>query len=316
MPEQSPTYTKGTLYEINVKDLKTDPNQPRKFFDKEPLDHLVASVQDHGLLQPILFRVDQDGNLFIVAGERRLQAVKHVGYETIPAILTEGNPDEIAIMENLLREDLATIEFAEALDRIMKEHNYTQEQLTGIIGKAKSTVSEILSLIKLPDEIKNESRTNPKISRKTLIAIAKKKKPESMLKAFKKYKEGIAKTPKTRGPKGKRKSWVERFASRYDALTTFVTEIDLGTLDTPSRTDLISRIEQWKKTADSLITQIKKAPAKGTTPAKTPKPKKVTEEKKPAAKPAPKKGVPKIKKPIPKKEVKKTSPSAKTKTKK
>ena len=143
MTKSNPTYIKGTLYEIKVKDLKTDPNQPRKFFDEEPLDHLVASVQDHGLLQPVLFRVDHDGNLFIVAGERRLQAVKKAKFETIPAILTEGNPDEIALMENILREDLTTIEFAEALDRIMKEHHYTQDQLTELVNENETPPATI-----------------------------------------------------------------------------------------------------------------------------------------------------------------------------
>ena len=313
MTESKSKYSKGTLYQINVKDLQTDPNQPRKFFDQEPLDHLVASVQDHGLLQPVLFRVDEDGNLFIVAGERRLQAVKKANLESIPAILTEGNPDEIALMENILREDLTTIEFAEALDRIMKEHNYTQDQLTGIIGKAKSTISEILSLINLPDQIRNECREDPKVSRKTLIKIAKKKKPQSMLKAYNKHKEKVATPPKPRGPKGGRKSLQEKFTSRYEEFTTFVTEMDFGTLDTHGRNDLISRIEDLKKTADILIEQIQAAPAP---PVKAPKPKKVVKEKKPVVKSAPKKMTKDKKKPAPKKEVKKTSPSAKPKTKK
>jgi ParB family chromosome partitioning protein len=317
MTKPKPTYTKGTLHKIKVKDLKTDPNQPRKFFDEEPLDHLVASIQDHGLLQPVLFRVDEEGNLFIVAGERRLQAVMKVGLETIPAILVEGNAGEIALVENLLREDLTAIEFAEALDRIMKEHDYTQDELTGIIGKAKSTVSEILSLNRLPEDIRNECRNNPKISRKTLKVIAKKKKPESMEKAYKKYKEKVATPQKPRGPKGKRKTWVEKFTSRYENLTTFVAEMDFGTLDTPSRTDLISRIEELKRTADSLIAQIQSTPVKVTPPPKAPKTKKVSKgKKKPVAKPAPKKGAPKVKKPAPKTQVKKTVVSAKPKTKK
>jgi len=317
-------YIKGTLYSIPCDSLQTDPNQPRKFFDQEPLDHLVASVQDHGLLQPVLFRVDQDGNLFIVAGERRLQAVRKANLESIPAILTEGNPDEIALMENILREDLTVIEFAEALDRIMKEHNYTQEQLTGIIGKAKSTISEILSLINLPDHIRDELRKDPKVSRKALIKIAKKKKPESILKAYNKHKEKIASPQKQRGAKkGMRKSLQEKFTSRYEDFTTFVTEMDIGTLDIPARNEMISRIEDLKKTVDILIAQIKKAPVKETPSPKVPKQKKEKVKKgtKPAAaKPAPKK-VAKEKKPAvtkskPKKEVKRTSAGAKPKTKK
>jgi len=255
------TYTKGSLYQIPCDRLKTDRNQPRKYFDPETLKALVNSIKDKGVIQPILFRQDQEGILFIVAGERRLRAAKEVGLETIPAIFIEGNPDEIALVENLLREDLNTIEFAEACDRLMKERGYNQEQLAGIIGKAKSTVSEILSLNDLPEEVRDECRTDPTISRKALIRIAKKKKPESMSIAFSKYMEGKL-SPKTRGPKkGKRKTWQDKFTSKYDDLTTFVAEIDLGTLDTIARGDLILRIEELKRTADSLIETIHAAPA-------------------------------------------------------
>jgi ParB family chromosome partitioning protein len=317
MTKPTTPYTKGTLYEINVEDLQTDPNQPRKYFADEPLQDLVDSIKDKGVLQPVFFREDQDGNLFIVAGERRLRGAKKVGLETIPAILVEDNPDEIALIENLLREDLTAIEHAEALNRMMVKHNYTQEQLGVFIRKAKSTISEILSLTNLPGHIRDECRNDPKVSRKTLIKIAKKRKPQSMVNAYNKYKENVSKPLKTRGPKGKRKSLQERFTSRYEEFTTFVTEMDFGTLDTPGRDDLISRIEDLKKTADILIDQIKTAPVKETPPPKAPKPKKVAKDKKkPVAKPAPKKAAPKVKKPAPKKEMKKTVVSAKPKTKK
>ena len=137
-----------------------------------------------------------------------------------------------------------------------------------------------------------------------------------MLNAYNKHKEKVATPPKPRGPKGGRRSLQEKFTSRYEEFTTFVTEMDFGTLDTLGRDDLISRIEDLKKTADILIAQIQTAPVKET-PPKAPKSKKVTKEKKkPVVKSVPKKGVPKGKKPAPKKEVKKTSHSAKPKTKK
>ena len=146
----NPTYTKGSLYQIDVNSLLTDPKQPRKYFDPDAQKDMVNSLQKQGVLQPILFRVDKDGKLFIVAGERRLHAAKEAKFETIPAIWVEGNYSEIALMENLLREDLTAIELAEALEHIQTDHGYTQEQLTDIIGKAKSTVSDILTLTKLP----------------------------------------------------------------------------------------------------------------------------------------------------------------------
>jgi len=282
----NPPYEKGELYPIPCANLKTDPNQPRKYFDDAALQDLADSLKKQGILQPILFRVGQDGILFIVAGERRLQAARKAGLESIPGILVEGDYSEIALVENLLREDLTAIELAEALERIQTEHNYTQEQLTGIIGKAKSTVNDILTLVKLPKKIKDECRNDPKISRQALIDIVKKKKREKgMLTAFKKYKANEAKkqakeksTPK---PKGKR-TFQTRFTSKFDKIKTFMTGIDLGKLDAANRKDLSSLVEELKKAAEGLLKKIKSAPAmvKDTKPVAKPKPKKETKKKK------------------------------------
>lgn len=161
--DEKPTaiYGKGSFCLISCDDLQTDPNQPRKYLDPAAQKDLVDSLRKQGVLQPVLFRVDQEGDLFIVAGAHRLQAAKEAGLESIPAIFVEGDYSEIALVENLLREDLTAIELAEGLDRMMKEYGYTQEQLTAIIGKAKSTVSEILSLTNLPYEKRNECRMDP-----------------------------------------------------------------------------------------------------------------------------------------------------------
>jgi ParB family chromosome partitioning protein len=289
--KSNPTYVKGTLYEINVKDLQADPSQPRKYFDTAAQQELVNSLQKRGVLQPILFRADQDSILFIVAGERRLQAAKEAGLETIPAILVEGNYSEIALVENLIRQDLTAIEVAEALDHIMKEHGYNQEQLTTIIGKSKSTVSEIISLNRLPDEIRNECRNDPSTSRKALIAIAKKKRPKGMLTAYKKYKERSLSAKKPRGPRGKGIAWQERFNSKYSALTTFMADMDFEGLDAAARNNLISRIAELKKTASNLIEKIKAASVKETIPTEASVQKKGTpKDKQPAAStPAPRK---------------------------
>ena len=284
-------YTKGNLYQIPCTDLQADPNQPRKYFDEVALDELANSITTHGILQPVLFREDMDGKLIIVAGERRLKATTKAGLKTIPAILSDGNPDEVALVENIIREDLTAIDHAEAVNRLMEVHSYTQEQVGIFMRKAKSTVSEILSLNNLPDKIKNECRKNPKISRKTLITIAKKKKPGRMMNAYEKYKENAAKALKRGRPKGKVQSFVERFTTKHAALTAFVAEKDFGTLDTPERQDLIYQIEELKRAADSLIEKIQAAPVKEATPVKAPKMKKekvvkvrVVKEKKPVAK--------------------------------
>ena len=281
--ESTPKYVKGTLYHLKPTDLQTDPNQPRKYFDSAALQDLVDSIKDKDVLTPILFREDQDGNLVIVAGERRLQAVREAGRETIPAILTEGNPDEIALVENLLREDLTAIEFAEALHRIQIDHNYTQEQLTGIIGKAKTTVSEILSLTRLPKEIRDECRNDPKISRQVLLNIARKKREKGMLTQYNKYRaKKQAGETSQRKPRGK-STFQTRFTSKFDRMKSFITDIDLGKLDAAARNDLNALVEELKKAADGLLKQIKSALAVKTPPVAEPKPKKETTKKKPAA---------------------------------
>ncbi|MCX5810566.1 MAG: ParB/RepB/Spo0J family partition protein, partial [Proteobacteria bacterium] len=182
------TYEKGKLYNIALSDLHPDPNQPRKFMDPTALEELTASIKQHGVLEPILFRQDTDGVLYVVAGERRFAAAQNAGMATIPAIFIEGNYAEISLVENLLRQDLTAVEEAEALKGLMDGQSYTQEQLAGIIGKATSTISEILSLNKLPQEVRDECRSDPAISKNILIEIAKSKQQRGMLSLYKKYK--------------------------------------------------------------------------------------------------------------------------------
>jgi len=101
------TYKKGKLYDLPIIDLTPDPNQPRKFMDPQALEDLAASVKLKGIIQPILFRVAADNPyLLIVAGERRYKAAQMAGILTIPGICVEGNAAEIALVENLQRQDL------------------------------------------------------------------------------------------------------------------------------------------------------------------------------------------------------------------
>ena len=145
-------------YELKISDLIPDKDQPRKHIDEATLVELKNSIEKHGVLQPILFRKDDKGKLIIVSGERRYQASKLAGKETIPAIFITDDAREIALVENLLRLDLNPIEEAEALESLKAEKKYTLNQLSAVIGKAPSTISEILSLNNLPTRIKNKCR--------------------------------------------------------------------------------------------------------------------------------------------------------------
>jgi ParB family chromosome partitioning protein len=181
-------FEKGKLYELNIYDVQPDPEQPRKYFDEQALADLTASITSHGVLQPVLVREGLDGVFIIVSGERRYQATKNAGLATIPAILTDGEPAEISIIENLLRENLTAIEEAEAIERLRAVHDYTLADLGAVLGKAESTMSEILSLNKLPAEVKDDCRNDSKVFRGILKVIARQKTPEKMVALYQKYK--------------------------------------------------------------------------------------------------------------------------------
>ena len=186
-PASLDDYQDGGFYNVDVEAILPNPHQPRKFFDPEALDDLSESIRQKGVLQPILIRRDGKGKIFLVAGERRLRAAKKAGLENIPTILTKGKPVEISIIENLQRENLKPIEEAEALARMMEEYKYTQKKLAKAIGKSQPTISETLSLNRLPEEIKEEYR-RADIPRRLLVEIAKEKTPDAMLKLYRKAK--------------------------------------------------------------------------------------------------------------------------------
>ncbi len=203
MPKKAETkYDKGKLYDIAIADLTPDPNQPRKHMDEVELEGLKESIEKQGLLQPILFRQDGDG-LVIVSGERRYAATKDLGHKTIQGMLTDGDPMEIALIENLVREDLTPVAKAEALKKLQDEKSYEQKDLATMFGKSESTMSEILSLNSLPDKIKNECIGDHKYALrrlKRIAAVKDKKKAQAM---FDEYKKQLNKTEEDRkkGPR-------------------------------------------------------------------------------------------------------------------
>lgn len=179
------------LMELDLSKLRPNPDQSRKVMSDEGLEDLARSIEKQGLLQPITVKEQSDGTYMVVAGERRWRAHERLGKQTIFAILTDGNPDEIAIIENLQREDLNPIDAAEALGGLMERHGYTQEQLGRVIGKRQSTVSEMLRLTTLPEEIKREYRAPDSATSKTvLIELARLKNPKAQLAMWEAVKRG------------------------------------------------------------------------------------------------------------------------------
>jgi len=188
------TYEKGNLYQISIIDFKPDSDQPRKVIEPDALAELAASIKKHGILQPLLFRVtEESAYLLIVSGERRYLAAQQVGLLILPAICVEGNHAEIALVENLQRQDLTVIEEAEALQRLMNERSYTKEQLGDILGKPRTTINDSISLMRLPQLIRDDCRSDRKIAKTKLVEISRKTQERAMNTAYARLKEQMQK---------------------------------------------------------------------------------------------------------------------------
>jgi ParB family transcriptional regulator, chromosome partitioning protein len=154
-PESGPSKD-GVSY-IDINEIKPNRNQPRKLFDADRLQELADSIQEHGVIQPLIVR-SVDNGYELVAGERRWRAARLAGLKTVPCLLRELTEEEnalIAIIENMQREDLNPIEEAEGLNRMIDAFGLTQEQVSKSVGKSRPYITNSLRLLKLPMEIKD-----------------------------------------------------------------------------------------------------------------------------------------------------------------
>ncbi len=142
--------------EIDISTIEFNPFQPRTRFNEEALNELAASMKELGIVQPLTVREKGDGTYQLIAGERRLRAARIAGLKTVPAFIRTADDQsmlELALVENIQREDLDAIEIAISYQRLIDECNLTQEQLSERVGKQRSTVANYLRLLKLPAEI-------------------------------------------------------------------------------------------------------------------------------------------------------------------
>ena len=141
------------INEIDLSKIEANPFQPRTKFDEEPLKELAESIKEIGLIQPITLRKISDDKYQIIAGERRFRAAQLAGLESIPAYIRKAKDEgmlEMALVENIQREDLDAIEIALSYQRLLEELEFTQEELSTRIGKKRSTIANYLRLLKLP----------------------------------------------------------------------------------------------------------------------------------------------------------------------
>ena len=146
----------SSISEIAISQIKANPNQPRREFDPEALQELADSIKEIGIIQPITLRKMDDGTYQIIAGERRFRASQLAGLTTVPAYIRTADDEnvmEMALIENIQREDLNSMEIALAYQHLLEEYDLTQEKLSERVGKKRTTIANYLRLLKLPAQI-------------------------------------------------------------------------------------------------------------------------------------------------------------------
>lgn len=178
----------SSISEIPLQYIYANPDQPRHDFDQEALEELAQSIKEHGVISPITLRKNSANNYMIIAGERRYRASKMVGLETIPAYVRTAKDEQVmewALIENVQREDLNAIEIALAYQKLMDDHQLTQEKMADRVGKKRATVANYLRLLKLPAEIQLGIKEK-KIDMGHARAILGSPSPEQQLAIYKK----------------------------------------------------------------------------------------------------------------------------------
>jgi len=175
-----------TINKVDLSRVETNPYQPRTKFDREGLEELASSIKELGIIQPITVRVKEEGGYQLITGERRFRAATLAGLKTIPAYIRTANDQEmleLALVENIQREDLDAIEVAISYQRLIEECKLTQENLSDRVGKKRSTVTNYLRLLKLPAEIQLGIREN-KISMGHARALVNVEDPKIRIEAY------------------------------------------------------------------------------------------------------------------------------------
>lgn len=206
------------IVELRINDIEPNKEQPRKHFKQEKLEALAESIIQHGVIQPIIVKKEDEG-YNIIAGERRWRAAKLAGLRTIPSIIKDISSREtmeIALIENLQREDLNPIEEAEAYQKLMDEHGLTQEALSKVVGKSRAAIANSVRLLSLTDKIREmliEELLTPGHAR-TLINIEDEEKQQSLADDIVERKLSVRDAEKLAGEEKQLKQTTKRKSNR------------------------------------------------------------------------------------------------------
>lgn len=229
------TATNEEIIELRIDELRANPYQPRKIFDSEALKDLALSIKEHGVFQPIIVKKSIKG-YEIIAGERRVRASKLAGLEKIPAIIRNLDDEqmmEIALLENLQRENLSSIEEAIAYRKMIDSLSLTQEELAKKVGKSRSHITNILGLLRLPEEVQ-EMIANNKLTMAHARVLSKLEDNNKIIElANKIVKEGMpVRELEFSSSSEEKKNKIERHSNQVNSEYKFVEELLREKLDT------------------------------------------------------------------------------------
>ena len=253
-------YEKNRLYMVPLAELQDDPRQPRKYMDPVKLEEMTVSVKRVGIIQPVICRQDPaTSRIYNICGRRRCAAARLAGLTEVPAIFIDGdNSDEVALLENVQREDLNLVDEAEALQLLMENHGYQQEELATVMGKSQPTISKVLSINRLPEEIRDACRQDPSVPQRVLFEIARKKQDRSMLTAFRKYQEKqvrIAARENADGaaPAQRKRTKAEAMVYNMSIWSEKIGDLEFPDYSAEDRAKLIEAMNAMKDTLDETI---------------------------------------------------------------
>lgn len=191
--DEAEVHTSGSssINEIEIDKISVNPNQPRREFDEEGLRELADSIHEIGIVQPITLRDNGDGTYLIIAGERRFRAARLAGLHSVPAYIRTADDEsimEMALIENIQREDLNSMEISLAYQHLLEQYNLTQEDLSKRVGKKRTTVANYLRLLKLPAQVQ-VALQNKEIDMGHARALLALDDPKKQLKLFEEIQE-------------------------------------------------------------------------------------------------------------------------------